>query len=70
MAEVRMGGAGRDYQLVVRHFAFVVGEPHDLRRVSIEVASPRITCAFRWRRTIRRIGEAMSLGFSAAVATW
>jgi hypothetical protein len=36
----------------------------------IRAASPSRTSVFRWPRRTERIGEAMSLGLSAAVATW
>jgi hypothetical protein len=39
------------------------------RATSIPVASARSTRQFAWWRTTRRMGSAMSDGFSAAVAT-
>ena len=45
-------------------------QPRTLRaNRSIDLASPRITSLFAWRRRIRRIGLAISLALSAAVAT-
>ena len=67
--EVRVVGAGRDDERVVRDRAAVGDE--DLAPLgSMPTASPRITVAFRCVRRMERSGCAMSPGDRAPVATW
>ena len=70
MAEVRMRRAGGDDEVVVRELA--VGQRDDALAIGVDAPSRRRGCTltFFCCRRIARIGAAMSLGFSAAVATW
>ena len=70
VAEVRVRRAGGHDQVVVRHRAAVGQDDRFASEVDRPSTSASRTSAFFWPRRIRRIGEAMSLGFSAAVATW
>ena len=70
VAEVGVRRAGRDDQEVVAELC-AVGEPHALRRgVDRHHLAEQHARRCAWRRRMRRIGEAMSAGDSAAVATW
>ena len=74
MAEVGVRRAGRDDQVVVRDRRRAAVDGPDRRaRADRGVdcrASASSTCTFFCARRIQRIGDAMSPGDSAAVATW
>ena len=70
VAEVRVRRPRRDDQVVVAELG-AVDEVHGLRPPDRRRStSPSSTSTFGWWRRIHRIGDAMSPGDSAAIATW
>ena len=70
VAEVRVRRAGGDDQVVVGESPRRRPGARRVRAGSMRFTSPSSTSTLRWRRRIHRIGDAMSPGDSAAIATW